>query len=762
MQPDHGDKPAPKLTETSKAGSTEPTASRGFAFERGAVPKQIGQYHVKRVIASGGMGTVYEAVQEHPRRTVALKVMKHGVASRSALRRFEHEAQLLGRLRHPGVAQVYEAGTYDDPIAPGEVVPYFAMEYIPNAKPITKFVDEKGLRTRARLELFAQVCDAVHHGHQKGIIHRDLKPGNLLVDSAGQVKIIDFGVARSTDSDMAVTTLQTDIGQLVGTLQYMSPEQCEADPHDLDIRSDVYALGVVLYQVLTGKPPYNLGSKPFFEITRTIREQQPARLHTVDATLRGDVETVVFKALEKDREQRYQSALELAQDIRRYLANQAIIAQPPSILYQLRVFARRNRALFGATAAVFAVLLIAVAVSTWQAVRATRAEQSAKRNAAVAQAVVNILSPRTSGDHQAEVAVRNAVGTALEELGSRSAEGPLVEADIRAELADAYWRLAQFAEAERQAKESLALRRAGLGREHRDTLASMDTLAVLYKYQGRHDEAGALYRETLDTRRRVLGEEDPDTLQSMNNLAVLLRKRGRLDEAERLHRQAWTIRTRTLGPKHPDTLSSAANLAVLLREKGELDEAEPLAREVLETRREVLGPEHPDTLQSMNNFARLLVTCGRLDEARPLYKETLRVGRRVFGEKHPRVATTLRNLAKLHRTLGNDLAAEPLLAEALAIRRGKLGDEDNATLAVVIDLATCQAGLGKFEQAETVLRETHAHLETTRGAKDPQTRQVTEALADVYEAWGRPDEANAWRARLNPRNASMGELDQEQ
>ncbi len=343
--------PPPELSTKTFKGSTAP----------GRMPKEIGRYHIKRVIASGGMGTVYEAVQEHPRRTVAVKVMKHGIASRSAMRRFEYESQILARLRHPGVAQVYEAGTHDDGSG---AVPFFAMEYIPNAKPITQYAKEKKLGTRERLHLFGKVCDAVHHGHQKGIIHRDLKPSNILVDSTGQPRIIDFGVARATDSDLAVTTLQTDVGQLIGTVQYMSPEQCEADPHDLDTRSDVYALGVVLYELLCRKLPYDVSKVAVYEATRMVREHQPTRLSTIDRALRGDVETIVFKALEKDRERRYRSAADLADDISRYLTGEAVIARPPSIVYQLRVFARRNKAFFGAVAAVFVVLVAGVVVST--------------------------------------------------------------------------------------------------------------------------------------------------------------------------------------------------------------------------------------------------------------------------------------------------------------------------------------------------------------------------------------------------------------
>ncbi|MHC4650064.1 MAG: serine/threonine protein kinase [Planctomycetota bacterium] len=325
--------------QQSDATRQQPTAPTSDSGIPPASPRRIGHYHVKRTIGTGGMGTVYEAVQEHPRRTVALKVMKPGIASRSALHRFEYEAQILARLRHPNIAQVYEAGTHDAGEGP---VPYFVMEYIPNARSVTDFATGRKLGTRQRLELFAKVCDAINHGHQRGIIHRDLKPGNILVDAQGEPKIIDFGVARTTDSDLAVTTLQTGVGQLLGTLQYMSPEQVEADPQAIDARSDVYSLGVVLYELLADRLPYNVSRAAVLEAARIIKEEPPTRLSTADTRLRGDLETVVLTALNKEPGRRYQTADELGRDITRYLADEPILARRPTISYILR---SRGRAL---------------------------------------------------------------------------------------------------------------------------------------------------------------------------------------------------------------------------------------------------------------------------------------------------------------------------------------------------------------------------------------------------------------------------------
>ncbi|HTG73307.1 MAG TPA: serine/threonine-protein kinase, partial [Terriglobia bacterium] len=332
----------------------------------------VGRYRIVRIIGEGGMGAVYEAEQELPRRTVALKVIKPGLSSPQLLRRFEQESQALGRLQHVGIAQIYEAGTADTGFGPQ---PYFAMEFI-RGKTLLEYANERKLSYHDRMNIMAKVSEAVHHAHQRGLIHRDLKPGNILVDEAGQPKILDFGVARATDGD-AQATMQTDVGQLVGTLAYMSPEQVSADPLELDTRSDVYALGVILYELLAGRMPYTI-SKKLHETIEAIREHDAARLSSVNRNYRGDIETIVAKALEKDKTRRYGSAAELSADIGRYLKDEPIIARPPSAAYQLQKFAQRHTGLVAGIIAAVVVLIAGVVISTWQASVARRERDRAR------------------------------------------------------------------------------------------------------------------------------------------------------------------------------------------------------------------------------------------------------------------------------------------------------------------------------------------------------------------------------------------------
>ncbi len=340
------------------------------------VGTRIGSCRITRLIARGGMGVVYEATQETPHREVAVKVLRAGFDTPSLLRRFEYEAEVLGHLSHPGIAQVYEVGTFDS--GGGRRTPYFVMELVSEARTLAQYVEAEKPELRERLRLFTETCGAVHHGHQKGIVHRDLKPANILVDAAGHVKVIDFGVARATGSELAPATLQTSLGQIIGTLPYMSPEQCKGDSRDIDVRSDVYSLGVVLYELLCGRLPYEIESSAIHEAVRVIQEVRPHRPSTTRVELRGDLETIVLKALEKDRERRFTSAAELAEDIRSFLHHQPIKARPPSLIYNVRLFAHRHKLAFGAACVAALSLILATIVSLvfWRQAEVARGLES--------------------------------------------------------------------------------------------------------------------------------------------------------------------------------------------------------------------------------------------------------------------------------------------------------------------------------------------------------------------------------------------------
>ncbi len=754
------------------------------------MPKRIGQYHIKRVIASGGMGTVYQAIQEQPRRTVAVKLMRTGIASPSALRRFEYESQLLARLRHPGIAQVYQAGTHRDG---GVTVPYFAMEYIPNAKPINQYVKEKNLGTRERLALVIQVCDAVHHGHQKGIIHRDLKPGNILVDSAGQVKVIDFGVARSTDSDMALTTLQTHVGQLIGTLQYMSPEQCEADPHDIDTRSDVYALGVVLYELLTGQLPYDLSRAAVYEATRVIREQQPTNPSTINRALRGDVETIALKALEKDRERRYQSASALTADIRCYLNNETISARPPSVAYQLRMFARRNKGLISAVATVFVVLVAGVIVSTSLYLRADferqRAEQEAKRAVLAEQEQSRAREEAESERERAEGERQRAdqargeaeqrsqeleqvaefqasqlseidtelMGVRLrtdilnrrrEALAGRGADPADIEAGLQAlesSLAGVnFTNVALETLDENIFERALTAIEKDLADQPLVKVRLLQTVANTLRDVGLLDQATAPQEEALRLRREHLGDDHPDTFASMNDFGKLFLAQGLVSKAEPYWKQALERRRRVLGDDHPDTLESINNMAILSTDKGQDVEAERYGREALEGRRRVLGDDDPETLESFQNMGYWLKNQGKLSEAEPYFREALQGFRRVLGNGHPDTLTSVGCMGSLLEQQGRRDEAERYYREGLEGYRRVLGDYHPHTLIAMSNLASLLYDNGDLVEAEGYWREALEGRRRVLGDDHPATLRLMNNMAYVLKSQGKLSDAEPY------------------
>jgi eukaryotic-like serine/threonine-protein kinase len=705
------------------------------------LPSHIGQYRILRLLGEGGMGAVYEAGQDHPQRIVALKVIRSGLSDPSLVRRFEVELLALGRLQHPGIAQIYEAGTADYGSGPQ---PYFAMEFV-RGRPLLEYAEAHRLDARQRLDLIARICDAVHHAHQRGIIHRDLKPANILVDETGQPKVLDFGVARATDSDVRMTA-QTGVGQIIGTLAYMSPEQVLADPLELDTRSDVYALGVVLYEMLAQRLPYKISSRQH-EAVRAIQKDEPAPLSSVSSIYRGDIETIVAKALEKDKTRRYASAAELATDIRRYLHDQPIAARPASTLYQLQKFARRHRALVFAAAAILVVLIAGVIVSAREAARAGK---EAATSRAISDFLQNDLLAQASAANQArpnnkpdpDLKVRTALDRAAAKIGGRFDRQPEVEAALRVTIGQTYTDLGLYPQAHAQLGQALKLERDVQGPDNPKTLETTNRLARVIYLQGQYSQAESLLRPALETEQRVLGRENSETLIAMNGLANAYRAQGKYPQADALYNQSLEIRRRVLGPEHPDTLVSMNNLAVSYEQQGQYAKAETLDSRLVEIRRRVLGLEHPNTLASMNNLAVDYEQQAQYAKAEVLDRQLLDIRRRVFGPDHPETLASMANLALICTNQGKFAQAEALDSQTLSLQTRVIGPEHPATVKTMSALGFVEFAQGKYAQAVAELGKAVELERRIRGPEHPNTLGSMTDLAGAYAAQGNYDQAD--------------------
>ncbi len=487
------------------------------------VPERFGSYRVVRLIGEGGMGAVYEAEQESPRRTVAVKVIRSGPLSAGVLGRFRREAQLLAELRHPGIASVYEAGVHRNGEM-GPSLPYIAMEFVAG-RPLDEFATETKLGTRERLELVARVCDAVQHAHERGIIHRDLKPANILVDESGQPRILDFGVARAAESGAA--TVRTEAGQLIGTLSYMSPEQVSGAPGNVDARADVYALGTILFLLLAGRLPHDLTGKSLPESGRMIRDDDPTLLGSLSAEFRGDIETVVAKALDKDRERRYASAAELGADLRRCVQNEPILARPASTMYQLRKFAQRNRALVAGTVAVFVLLVAALAIISAEAVRLERARVRAEVIQRFTGSILTAADPYPTADGQnllenfgAHAQLIDVLNERLRGLDQKHMDDPIAEAELRAAMALSFFGIGRYEDGERNGRWALDVLRARLGEEHPETLACKIALASNLVFLFDSYRAQRLAQEAVAGCVKVHTEHSEETLRALHCLWI--------------------------------------------------------------------------------------------------------------------------------------------------------------------------------------------------------------------------------------------------
>jgi tetratricopeptide (TPR) repeat protein/tRNA A-37 threonylcarbamoyl transferase component Bud32 len=719
----------------------------------------FGRYHLVRLIGLGGMGAVYEAEQDHPRRRVAIKVIRPELMSAEIARRFEHEARILGRLQHPGIAQIYEAGKVELAGAAGGATPYFAMEYVEGV-PLTEFATGKSLGVRERLELFLRACEAVEHAHRMGVIHRDLKPGNILVDGEGRARILDFGVARATDADVRAATMHTEVGRLVGTLPYMSPEQVAGDADGLDTRSDVYSLGVVLYELLAEKPPYDVKRGAVHEAARVIAETEPAPLSTVSRAFRGDLETIVGKALAKERERRYQSVGEMAADVRRYLSDEPILAHPPSRGYHLTRFARRHRSAVAVGCIGIGVLLVSLAFLTWQTVVAIRARGEAvrafeaegrqktlaetraveaQRQSELAQQAFELLqamfrSPDPARDGR-DIRVVEVLDRAAREL----AEGSVIDPDLRGRLhymiGTTYLALGVYEESIGELSLALDdLRRAG-GRDAATVAALIDLCGALNS-AGKLPEAEETGRAAMALVDELGGMSQPDAVRAASAFASALRERGKHVEAESILRPVVTAIDSGLPVEERDAIGARATLASVLSAASKFAEAEELAQAALEQSRRSYGDTHAYTLSILNTLAGIVHARGRAQEAFALWKELAESREKVLGPSHPSTLRSKNNLAVAMLNFGDAVGAEPLLREVLREREQTLGMDNRDTLLTRSALSRCAFMLDRKQEAVALLRGVKEGQEGLLGSDHPDVLRTCANLALLLNETG--------------------------
>ncbi len=801
-----GEAPLPSMATMTSAATppTRPATPSPFVDDGGNSATltqggRIGPYKLLQKLGEGGMGSVWMAEQEKPvRRTVALKAIKPGMDSDRVLARFEAERQALALMDHPNIAKVLDAGTTENGC------PYFVMELVKGV-PITKFCDDQKLDIKTRLELFIPICQAIQHAHQKGIIHRDIKPSNVMValyDGRPIPKVIDFGIAKATGPKLTDKTIFTEFGSVIGTLEYMAPEQAELNALDIDTRSDVYSLGVMLYELLTGSTPLGrdtLQRAAFAEVIRRIKEEGPPRPSTrlsdskdslpgisaqrkaepakLPQSIRGDLDWIVMKALAKERDRRYATCNNFAVDLMHFLQNEPVTARPPSTVYLVQKFVRRHRAVV-ATAAASVLLLIGATIfssmmySQAEKERAVAVKERGVAVAAVEEAkvvrtffqdgIIKAAQPEGQGGGLGRnVTVRQAVDAVEPKIAKQFQAQPLVEAAVRHTLGTSYQLLGENDKASRQLERALELRKKHLGETHEDTRRTENNLEVARDRGGELPGNVGKSKKNYDDALADKGPNDRETLAMQSRYASDLRDAKQLDQAMEMFVDIRNRLTEKYGPNHEDVLTAMNNIATTSFHQGKRDVALKQLEEVLAKRKQVLKPAHPDTLLTLNNVATMYSHGQRFEESVRLFEEALWMRMRVIGPKHPDTNQTIQNLGQTVEVLdGMDRkaaiaktipSAEAALRRCLVVLPKKMPDhwlifETQSLLGWVL----VDAGKDQFPEAESMLTKGYEGLKN--GAdKIPAVERpgrladAADRVADLYKKWEKPDDEKKWR-----------------
>ncbi|MGE5176698.1 MAG: tetratricopeptide repeat protein [Hyphomicrobiales bacterium] len=712
--------------EGERIGRAVADAAAGLAASAGADPigAAIGPYRVIARLGEGGMGDVFLAEQSAPvHRRVALKTIKPGMDTREVLRRFEEERRSLALMNHPSIARVLDAGTTPD----GR--PYFVMDLV-TGPPITEYCDRKRLPIAARLALFLDVLAGVQHAHLQGIIHRDLKPSNVLVEEhEGKPvpKIIDFGIAKAIEGTGPDRTLVTMQGHLVGTPAYMSPEQAGLGAGSVDTRTDVYSLGVLLYELLVGTPPHDpqsLRASAHDEMLRIIREVEPlrpsARLGALPGTdavsatratesgtlrrsLRGDLDWITLKALEKEPARRYTTPSEMAADIRRYFGNEAVQAGPPTARYRARKFVRRHRVAVVAASVVVIALGLGALGATIGMIRASRAEADARRAASTADATAGFLVDlfKESYPDQARGKppdARDILDRAAKRIETQLTGQPLVRARLSGIIGDVYRDIGEYGEADRLLHREVALLEEA-GADSLTLAGALTRLAIFLRATGRVSESIPLYERALELRERALPLDHLDVASAMNNLANAYAMSGHFHRAIPLLRRALAIREKGMAPNDPTLGGTYNNLATMLMEIEETDSARIYYEKNLRIQEAQPGPVSPGLARALYNLGGLEHHLGHYAAARPLYERALAILEKVYSPEHAEVSSALLNLGVVSFKLGDDATAESTLTRARAIRVNVFGARSSMVAKVDRAVAELRQRQGRLYEA---------------------------------------------------------------